>query len=134
VAINCGYNFAGVATLDQVQLTRPASAGQAQSLEQRLTSEPLLRTLGIGHNCWATHGWPAEDNAHPHATDRLAVVHNDIIENFVELRREPETDGAEFTAQTGTEPGSPLVTKKEHAVLSWVFRSLRRLKIFSCQG
>ena len=105
-----GYDSAGVATLEQGQLTRRRAQGKLKNLEQRLASEPLLGTIGIGHTRWATHGRPTENNAHPHATDRLAVVHNGIIENFSELRRELERDGAKFATETDTEVIAHLVT------------------------
>ena len=73
--------------------------------------EPLDGTIGIGHTRWATHGRPTENNAHPHATDKLAVVHNGIIENFAELRRELEAKGAKFATETDTEVVAHLVTQ-----------------------
>src|SRR6202020_1477329 len=76
----------------------------------RLSKEPLSGTIGIGHTRWATHGRPNEINAHPHATDRVAVVHNGIIENFAELRRELESRGAKFATETDTEVVAHLVT------------------------
>ena len=74
--------------------------------------EPLKGTIGIGHTRWATHGKPTENNAHPHATDRLAVVHNGIIENFRELREELEKKGAKFGSETDTEVVAHLVTQE----------------------
>ena len=80
--------------------------------KQRLASEPLSGTIGIGHTRWATHGRPTENNAHPHATERLAVVHNGIIENFVELRRELQAKGAKFVTETDTEVVAHLVSQE----------------------
>ena len=105
-----GYDSAGVATLERGQLTRRRAQGKLKNLEQRLASEPLAGTIGIGHTRWATHGKPTENNAHPHATEKLAVVHNGIIENFVELRRELEGEGAKFTTETDTEVIAHLVS------------------------
>jgi glucosamine--fructose-6-phosphate aminotransferase (isomerizing) len=105
-----GYDSAGVATLEHGQLTRRRAQGKLKNLEQRLASEPLSGTIGIGHTRWATHGRPTENNAHPHATERLAVVHNGIIENFSELRRELESQGAKFATETDTEVIAHLVS------------------------
>ena len=78
----------------------------------RLAREPLSGNIGIGHTRWATHGRPTENNAHPHATEKLAVVHNGIIENFAELRRELEAKGAKFATETDTEVIAHLVTEE----------------------
>jgi glutamine---fructose-6-phosphate transaminase (isomerizing) len=105
-----GYDSAGVATLEHGVLTRRRAEGKLKNLEKRLTNEPLKGVSGIGHTRWATHGRPNEINAHPHATDQVAVVHNGIIENFAELRRELEGRGANFDTETDTEVVAHLVT------------------------
>src|SRR6267142_4064303 len=107
-----GYDSAGVATLEDGQLARRRAEGKLRNLEARLEREPLAGTIGIGHTRWATHGKPSESNAHPHATDWLAVVHNGIIENFRELRTELEQKGAKFGSETDTEVVAHLVTQE----------------------
>jgi len=107
-----GYDSAGVATLERGQLARRRAEGKLRNLEARLAREPLTGTIGIGHTRWATHGRPTEDNAHPHATERLAVVHNGIIENFRELREELERSGTKFGSDTDTEVVAHLVTQE----------------------
>ena len=88
-----GYDSAGVATLEGGQLERRRAEGKLKNLETRLQAEPLAGHTGIGHTRWATHGKPTENNAHPHATERVAVVHNGIIENFRELREAAGEEG-----------------------------------------
>jgi len=105
-----GYDSAGVATLERGALTRRRAEGKLRNLEARLQSDPLQGLIGIGHTRWATHGKPTENNAHPHATEKLAVVHNGIIENFRELREELEKKGADFHSETDTEVIAHLVT------------------------
>ncbi len=107
-----GYDSAGVATLEHGLLTRRRAEGKLRNLEIRLSSEPLEGLIGIGHTRWATHGKPNETNAHPHATAKLAVVHNGIIENFRELRAELQADGYVFETETDTEIVAHLVTRE----------------------
>jgi glutamine---fructose-6-phosphate transaminase (isomerizing) len=107
-----GYDSAGVATLEKGALTRRRAEGKLKNLESRLASEPLNGTIGIGHTRWATHGRPTENNAHPHATDKVAVVHNGIIENFAELRHQLEAKGVRFSTETDTEVIAHLVTEE----------------------
>ena len=126
-----GYDSAGVATLEQGVLTRRRAEGKLRNLEQKLARDPLDGAIGIGHTRWATHGRPNETNAHPHATDRLAVVHNGIIENFSELRRELEAKGAKFATETDSEVIAHLVTdemKQGRSPVEAVDASLPRLR------
>jgi len=104
-----GYDSAGVATLEGDHLDRRRAEGKLKNLEARLRAEPLAGHTGIGHTRWATHGKPNENNAHPHATDNVAVVHNGIIENFRELRLMLEREGAKFVTETDTEVVAHLV-------------------------
>jgi glucosamine--fructose-6-phosphate aminotransferase (isomerizing) len=126
-----GYDSAGVATLEDGVLTRRRAEGKLKNLETRLGREPLSGNIGIGHTRWATHGRPTENNAHPHATEKLAVVHNGIIENFAELRRELEAKGAKFATETDTEVVAHLVTeemKRGASPVEAVKRALPRLR------
>ncbi|HET9619311.1 MAG TPA: glutamine--fructose-6-phosphate transaminase (isomerizing) [Pseudolabrys sp.] len=107
-----GYDSAGIATLDKGALGRRRAEGKLKALEARLHKEPLAGNIGIGHTRWATHGRPTEGNAHPHATDKVAVVHNGIIENFRELRDSLIKDGAKFLSETDTEVVAHLVTRE----------------------
>src|ERR1700757_1937340 len=107
-----GYDSAGGGPLEHGKRARRRAEGKLRNLETRLSREPLSGTIGIGHTRWATHGRPTENNAHPHATERLAVVHNGIIENFRELREELEKKGAKFGSDTDTEVVAHLVTEE----------------------
>src|SRR5215472_15099804 len=104
-----GYDSAGVATLQGDHLDRRRAEGKLKNLEMRLRAEPLSGHTGIGHTRWATHGKPTENNAHPHATDHVAVVHNGIIENFRELRAGLAKEGARFASETDSEVVAHLV-------------------------
>ncbi len=106
-----GYDSAGVATLDHGVMGRRRAEGKLQALDARLKDEPLAGNTGIGHTRWATHGKPTESNAHPHATDKVAVVHNGIIENFRELREKLIAAGHKFASETDTEVVAHLVTE-----------------------
>ena len=104
-----GYDSAGVATLERGHVTRRRAEGKLRNLGDRLAREPLDGHSGIGHTRWATHGRPNETNAHPHANDRVAVVHNGIIENFRELRETLRSKGHTFETETDTEVVAHLV-------------------------
>jgi glucosamine--fructose-6-phosphate aminotransferase (isomerizing) len=105
-----GYDSAGIATISNGEIDRRRAEGKLDSLAHRLQVEPLPGKVGIGHTRWATHGKPTEANAHPHATDLVAVVHNGIIENYRVLRNELEKKGCVFQSETDTEVIAHLVS------------------------
>ncbi|MSO88834.1 MAG: glutamine--fructose-6-phosphate transaminase (isomerizing) [Rhodospirillaceae bacterium] len=105
-----GYDSAGIATLVNGGIERRRAEGRLANLDALLRREPLAGCIGIGHTRWATHGAPNETNAHPHATHRVAVVHNGIIENFHRLRLELTKRGCRFETDTDTEVVAHLLT------------------------
>ncbi|MDJ0448671.1 glutamine--fructose-6-phosphate transaminase (isomerizing) [Methylocystis sp. JR02] len=126
-----GYDSAGIATLEDGRLTRLRASGKLKNLEEKLAASPMRGCVGIGHTRWATHGKPNEDNAHPHANSRVAVVHNGIIENFRELREELIAKGHAFTSQTDSEVVAHLVADEMQAGMApqaAVAAALKRLK------
>ena len=105
-----GYDSAGIATLVDGRIECRRAEGKLVNLARRLDREPAQGVIGIGHTRWATHGLPTETNAHPIATDRVAVVHNGIIENFQALRHELTALGYTFRTETDTEAVAILTT------------------------
>ena len=105
-----GYDSAGVATVEGGRLDRRRAEGKLKNLEVRVSNQPLQGRTGLGHTRWATHGRPVEHNAHPHMNERVAVVHNGIIENFQELKDELAAKGHKFETETDTETVLHLVS------------------------
>src|ERR1700682_2963814 len=106
-----GYDSAGLAIQTPSGLEVRRSTGRIDGLDRLVPSNPLSGTVGLGHTRWATHGRPADHNAHPHrdCSGRLAVVHNGILENYLELKLELEAKGHRFTSETDTEVVAHLI-------------------------
>jgi glucosamine--fructose-6-phosphate aminotransferase (isomerizing) len=109
-----GYDSAGVALVSPEGIALRRSAGKLVNLEQAIRAEPVDGVYGVGHTRWATHGRPTEENAHPHrdCTGRIVVVHNGIIENYLELKEELRQQGHEFKTETDTEIVAHLVERE----------------------
>ncbi|GAA4214843.1 glutamine--fructose-6-phosphate transaminase (isomerizing) [Sphingomonas endophytica] len=107
-----GYDSAGIATIVNGAIERRRASGKLVNLGKELAAHPLPGTTGIAHTRWATHGGPTTNNAHPHATDEVAVVHNGIIENFKTLREELQARGRVFTSETDTEVVAHLISEQ----------------------
>jgi len=120
-----GYDSAGVAIVNPEGISLRRSAGKLANLEKEILARPVDGLYGVGHTRWATHGRPTEENAHPHrdCTGRIVVVHNGIIENYLDLKRELQAQGHEFKTETDTEIVAHLVEREMRADgLEWAVR------------
>jgi glucosamine--fructose-6-phosphate aminotransferase (isomerizing) len=127
-----GYDSAGVAVVNGNGIDVRRSAGKLSNLERVIANEPLAGVYGLGHTRWATHGRPTEENAHPHrdCTGKIVVVHNGIIENYLELKRELQARGHTFVTETDTEVVAHLVEAewKDDGLERAVLRAMARLR------
>ncbi len=115
-----GYDSAGIAFIQDDKIEVRRSVGKLINLEMALSGQKLSSTIGIGHTRWATHGRPSEENAHPHRVDNIVVVHNGIIENYTQLKKELISEGRHFTSETDTEVIAHLIDRQVKRGLSLV--------------
>ena len=127
-----GYDSAGVAVVHDGAIEVRRSAGKLINLENAISGKPLTGVYGLGHTRWATHGRPTEENAHPHrdSSGRIVVVHNGIIENYLEIKRELIGEGHKFVSETDTEVVAHLVEKewKGDGLENAVLRAMKRVR------
>ena len=129
-----GYDSAGIAVVNGTgKLDIRRAPGKLRNLEEAIAKSPLEGTYGIGHTRWATHGRPTEENAHPHrdCTGQIVVVHNGIIENYLELKEKLQKEGHKFATETDTEVAAHLVEKNSQGGVPLeeaVRRSLKELR------
>src|ERR1041384_1909415 len=107
-----GYDSAGIAVLTGGRISVRRCEGKLKNLEDAIDREPMFGTVGIGHTRWATHGRPSETNAHPHRAGDVVVVHNGIIENYINLKEQLAGRGTRFSSETDTEIVAHLVGEK----------------------
>ncbi len=125
-----GYDSAGLATINNNEISEKKCSGRVDELEKILFKKPSDGNLGIGHVRWATHGIPNLVNAHPHSSEIVSVVHNGIIENSDQIKKDLEAKGLKFKSQTDTEVITLLITEalKDNEPLESVFKTLKNLK------
>ena len=126
-----GYDSAGIAFIQHEKIEVRRCVGKLKNLEMALSGEKLNSTIGIGHTRWATHGRPSEENAHPHRVGNIVVVHNGIIENYIQLKKELIAEGRHFTSETDTEVIAHLIerhTKRGLTLVQAVQGALKEVK------